>query len=526
MRRPMASAPHRAREAPAAPPGVGDAYARYVLGVLTLVYVLNFLDRNILSILAERIKADLDLGDDQLGFLYGTAFAVFYALFGIPLGRLADAWNRRSLISLGLAFWSGMTAASGLARDFGRLAALRIGVGVGEASATPAAYSMLCDYFPSRVRATVLALYSGGIYLGAGLGLGIGGLVVERWDTAFAIAPAPFDLRGWQVAFLVVGTPGLLLALWVRTLREPVRGAADGLPVPTEAHPFRVFFRELAAVLPPLTLVHLHGSGAGARGLGLNLATAAVLTALTATLIAWLGSPPQWIALGIGCYATFSWAQALALRDAEGFRHIFRTPSLRHAALCFGLLSFTSYGLGFWIPPFFVRLHGVSEAQVGPIVGGTSALAGWLGVVLGGVLGDRWRARSPNGRLHVGVLTALLPIPIAFWMLTTPSTLTAYVLNFPLTFLASMWIGCGASTVQDLVPPRLRATASAAYILVLTFVGLALGPYTIGRLSVALGDLRLAMLCAVAANLAALAFALAAMRHLASDEARLHQEAL
>jgi MFS family permease len=520
----MASAPQRAREAAAAPAGVGDAYARYVLGVLTLVYVLNFLDRNILSILAERIKADLGLGDDQLGFLYGTAFAVFYAVFGIPLGRLADGWNRRSLIAIGLAFWSAMTAASGLARDFVRLAVLRVGVGVGEASATPAAYSMLCDYFPSRVRATVLALYSSGIYLGAGLGLGIGGLIVERWDAAFGGTQAPFGLRGWQVAFLVVGSPGLLLALWVRSLREPVRGAAEGVPVPVDPHPFRAFLRELVAVLPPLTLVNLHQAGAGARGLARNGAAAAVLAALAAALIFWLGSPPQWIALALGCYAAFSWAQALALRDAEGFAHIFRTPSLRHAALCFGLLAFTGYGLGFWIPPFFVRLHGVSEAQVGSIVGGTAALAGWLGVVLGGVLGDRWRTSSPNGRLHVCLLTALLPVPLSFWMLTTPSTATAYVLNFPVTLLVSMWIGCGASTVQDLVPPRLRATASAAYLLVLTFVGLALGPYTIGRLSLALGDLRQAMLCGLLVNLAAVAFALGAMRHLARDEARLRGE--
>ena len=121
----------------------GDGYARYVLAVLVLVYVFNFLDRQIPAILAERIKEDLQIGDAQLGYLYGTAFAVFYALFGIPLGRLADAWDRRRLIAWGLGFWSLMTAASGFARTFGGLALARVGVGVGEASATPAAYSLL-----------------------------------------------------------------------------------------------------------------------------------------------------------------------------------------------------------------------------------------------------------------------------------------------------------------------------------------------------------------------------------------------
>src|SRR6266404_3051571 len=206
----------------AAPRAGDERYAWYVLAVLVLVYVFNFLDRQIISILAERIKADLQLTDAQLGFLYGTAFAVFYAIFGIPLGRLADVWDRRRLISIGLSAWSVMTAVSALARNFGQLSAARFGVGIGEASATPAAYSILSDYFPASQRASVIAIYSGGIYIGAGLGLGIGGLIVNRWDAAFAGQVAPFGLRGWQVAFLAVGLPGLLLASWVRTLREPV----------------------------------------------------------------------------------------------------------------------------------------------------------------------------------------------------------------------------------------------------------------------------------------------------------------
>src|SRR4029077_12038633 len=129
-------------------------YARYVLAVLVLVYVFNFLDRQIISILAERIRADLGVTDAELGFLYGTAFAVFYALFGIPLGRLADVWDRRKLIALGLAMWSAMTALSGLARTFPALALARIGVGIGEASAAPAAFSLLSDWFPRERRAT------------------------------------------------------------------------------------------------------------------------------------------------------------------------------------------------------------------------------------------------------------------------------------------------------------------------------------------------------------------------------------
>src|SRR5215475_5959238 len=170
----MSSAPRTSRAAADVPPTpVGGAYAWYVLVVLVIVYVFNFVDRQILSILAERIKRDLDLSDAQIGFLYGTAFAVFYSIFGIPLGRLADVWDRRRLIAIGLSFWSLMTALSGLARNFPQLAAARIGVGVGEASMSPAAFSMLSDYFTAARRSTVMAIHQSAIFIGSGLGLGL-----------------------------------------------------------------------------------------------------------------------------------------------------------------------------------------------------------------------------------------------------------------------------------------------------------------------------------------------------------------
>src|SRR3954468_163253 len=213
-----------------APPVRASRYGWYALLVLVLVYAVNFIDRQIISILAQDIKADLHVGDDQIGFLYGTAFAVFYALFGIPLGRLADSWYRGRLIALGLGLWSTMTALSAFAGSFGMLAIARIGVGVGEASASPAAYSMISDHFPKQKRATALSIYSSGLYIGGALSLPLGGLVSSRWKAAWPhAADAPLGLAGWQAAFLAVGIPGLLLALWVVTLREPRPGASDGL---------------------------------------------------------------------------------------------------------------------------------------------------------------------------------------------------------------------------------------------------------------------------------------------------------
>jgi MFS family permease len=400
-----------------------------------------------------------------------------------------------------------------------------MGVGVGEASATPAAFSMLADSFPARLRATVLAIYSSGIYIGAGLGLLIGGQIVERWDRAFPAGTAPFGLAGWQAAYLAVGLPGLLVAVWVRALREPRRGAADGISAPPEPHPFREFGRELRAVVPPFTFYHLMRVGGGRRLLLENLAWAAGIALLAAALVRWTGDFLQWSALGIGLYATVSWGRALALRDRPAAVLIFRTPSLCWTALGFSFLAFAGYGIGGWTPVFFLRVHEVSRAEGGTILGLTAAVAGLLGITAGGLLADRWRQRSREGRVRLALILALAPIPLALWMLATGDTTVAYVVNFPLNALASSWIGIGASTIQDLVLPRMRAVASAFYILILTFVGLALGPYTIGALSDALGDLTSAMRLALLSNVVSAGFLLLLLRSLARDEESLLERA-
>lgn len=506
-------------------PAVGGRYARYVLAVLVFVYMFNFLDRVILAILAERIKGDLRLTDAQLGTLYGTAFAVCYALFGIPLGRLADLTDRRKLIAAGLTVWSVMTALSGFCRSFGTLAAARVGVAVGEASATPAGFSLLSDWFPKAQRATVLALYSGGLHLGGALGLLVGGQIVDRWDHAFTDQPAPWGLRGWQVAFLAVGLPGLLLAVLVGRLREPPRGYADGIAVPPHPHPLRAFGRELSSVLPPATVWRLWRNGGGRADVLANLATGLSLGLGSWCLVRWLGDPMQWAALALGIYGAVSWAQHLRRSDPPCFSLLLRTPALRFAILHFALLSFTGYGVGFWITPYFVRVLRVTEGQLGLALGLIAAAAGFAGAALGGLLGDRWRRRHPAGRLFVGMLAATLPVPTGLWLFSTESRTLAYLLSFPLILCSSMWIGCGASTVQDFVLPRMRATASAAYLLVLTLVGLALGPFIIGRVSLGLQDLRAGILCGFLANPLALLLALLAARHVRADEASLRQRA-
>ena len=251
------------------------AYAWYALALLSVVYLFNFLDRQILSILAQAIKADLRVSDARLGFLYGTAFAIFYAVFGIPLARLADVWVRKNVIAAGLACWSLMTALSGTAHNFLSLAVCRIGVGIGESSATPAAYSMLSDSFPPQKRATAFALYAAGVYVGQGAGYYLGGWILDSWAGLFPSGQGWLGLRGWQAAFLTVGMPGLLLALAVFRLREPPRGQYDAGEAPAlAASPLRTLLEEIAAVMPPFTLWSLARAGASRRALCWNAGAA------------------------------------------------------------------------------------------------------------------------------------------------------------------------------------------------------------------------------------------------------------
>jgi MFS family permease len=196
-------------------PAYSRGYLRYALGLLTVVYVVNFVDRQILAILLQSIKTDLQLRDWQLGLLSGTAFGIFYATLGVPIARLADVFTRKGVIAVCLTIWSGMTALCGMAGGFATLLVYRVGVGVGEAGGSPPAHSMISDYFPPERRATALGIFSLGVPIGILIGFLAGGWLDQT--------------LGWRTAFVVVGLPGLLISLLVVfTLKEPPRGHSEG----------------------------------------------------------------------------------------------------------------------------------------------------------------------------------------------------------------------------------------------------------------------------------------------------------
>ncbi len=193
---------------------VSSLYRNYVLAMLTLVYVFNFIDRQLLVILQESIKKELHLSDTQLGMLSGFTFAIFYVTLGIPIARFADKTSRRNTVAVSLGIWSAMTAVSGRAQNFAQLLLARIGVGVGEAGGSPPAHAMISDYFPPEKRSTALSIYSAGIYFGILIGFLMGGYLNQH--------------LGWRTAFFIVGVPGIIFALlFYATVKEPRRGATD-----------------------------------------------------------------------------------------------------------------------------------------------------------------------------------------------------------------------------------------------------------------------------------------------------------
>jgi hypothetical protein len=290
-------------------------------------------------------------------------------------------------------------------------------------------------------------------------------------------------------------------------------------------HPFRAAGAELMRVLPPLTLYAT--ARLGLRPFLQNVAFAIGISAFAWLLIALLGSPTQWIALAIGVYAALSWTQCLAASDRAAFAMIFRSRTLRWLALGFPFIAFVTYGVGFWAPPYLLRAHEVDLAEAGTFLGLSAAAGGWIGVTAGGVIADALRRHTVNGRLYVGIAVPVLATPVAVLFLVTDSLWVAYACNFVFSIFSPMWVGAAASTVNDLVLPRMRAMASAFYLLMVTFIGLALGPFCIGALSdhfaatgLAPGDaLRRAMLWGLGTLGIALVMLVGAVRHLGTEEA-------
>ncbi len=251
------------------PPYPKRGYAWYVCLILLLAYILSFLDRTIVSLLVIPMEHDLHISDTEIGLLQGFSFALFYAVLGLPIARLVDARSRRGIIAAGIFMWSVMTAACGAAGRFSELFAARVGVGAGEATLLPGAVSMLADYFPPKRRGLALGVFSTGIFLGSGLALIVGGLLIRAIGNHTYVVPLLGPLDAWRVVFLAVGLPGLIVAALMAAVAEPPRlgrKAAAGYGFDL-AEVIAYFRRNAATILchnMGFTLVALVGFAAGA----------------------------------------------------------------------------------------------------------------------------------------------------------------------------------------------------------------------------------------------------------------------
>jgi len=378
---------------PAAAPERGRGYRLYVLFTLFLVYTFNFIDRQIVGILAGPIKAELGLTDTQLGLMGGIAFALFYTGLGIPIALLADRFNRAWIVTISLALWSGFTALCGFTHGFLQLFLCRVGVGVGEAGGVAPSYSLISDYFPPAERARAFAVFSFGIPVGSAAGILFGGLIAARID--------------WRMAFFACGAAGLVLTpLMAFTVREPVRGRFDPPGAKTAAPPLGEVLRILA------------------------------------------GKSSFWL-------------------------------------IAFGASSSSAlgYGLAFWMPQFLGRSFGMSLARLSIYYSAMALFGGLFGIWMGGYLGDRLGRTSKAAYALVPAMAFVLSIPFyAVGMLSTSLVLAFFVFLIP-TALGLVWLGPVITSIQQLVPPAMRATASAVFLFINNLIGIGFGIFFFGKLS-------------------------------------------
>lgn len=372
---------------------VDRRYRHLVLAMLLIVYTFNFLDRQILGILAKPIMTDLNLTRTQFGALGGIAFALLYSVLGVPLGLLADRTSRSWVITGSLAVWSGFTALCATATGFWQLFWFRLGVGVGEAGGAAPSYALISDYFPQRERARAFAVFSLGIPLGLAAGALLGGYIAATVN--------------WRTAFLVLGLAGVIFAPIFRLIvREPVRGAQDAGGSPTSVVPASAAFAIVAR------------------------------------------KPSFWL---------------LAFGAAS-------------ASLC-------GYGLALWLPTVLMTQLRLDLWGVSRFLGLLLLIGGCSGMLLGGWLADRLGQADRGAYARLPALAFLVTAPLFAAGILSTDPVAAFLFLLLPNGLNILWLGPVTTAVQHLVPPPMRATAAASFLLINNLIGLGLGPTLMGAVA-------------------------------------------
>jgi MFS family permease len=472
---------------PAAAPTLSERaqpFAYYALLLLTLANFVNILDRLIPSILVQNIKADLHLNDAQLGFLLGTALAVFFAIVGTAIGRTSDLVSRKWTMVVGLTTWSAFTALGGAATNFATLSAARVGVGAGEAVGIPCSHSLLSDYFPARNRATVIAVYLSGTFLGGAAALILGGWFLQHWPQLCATLPFEHacSLPSWKATLIAVGLPGLPLAVLIAGLREPHSPQRQHAPLG------QVLLKEFAASIPPFTALTIFKAG-GLRAFGHHLLLIAGLLLGAWLMIRVTGDVAQWASIALGAYAIIAWGQIQKYRDPALYRLTFGCPTFVLAMMSSGIVACISASVQAWTAPFAMRTFSLAPAQIGLSIGLTVAAGSAIGVITGGRMGDKWKLVDRRAPVWIAMICVVVGLPAELLTVYAP-TYHRFLMGLVVysLFMAG-WSGAYAALIQDLVLPRMRGTAAAVFTLTTIVIASGAGPYWAGKVSTVTGSL-------------------------------------
>ena len=401
-------------------------YAWTVVAILIATAVLSYTDRQVLSLLVDPIRGDLGISDTQVSLLLGTAFAVVYGIAGIPLGILADRTSRRNLIFAGVVVWSCGTLACGFSHSFGQLFAARIVVGLGEAVLSPAAISLISDYFPPSRRGTAVGFFLSGIAMGIGAAILIGGGVLHVVELGVLAGTPLAGQPAWRLVLLLIGAPGLVWSLAILAIKEPARQATQ---TPDE----------------------IAGSDPGLK------ATAQPNTRTRADLTTVAPTTPTW--------RTTTWARVIPIY------------------LVVAAASLVDNAVGAWAPTLLIREFTRDPAQVGVQLGFLLTAGFGGGVLIGGWLADRAGSRGGwSYKLGVCLLSGLLILPVS--LLINAGEFNIVLLSVPLYFaLSGIVTACGFSAILDVVPNRSRGLAMAISFFLNVALGAGLGPTAVALAS-------------------------------------------
>ena len=453
------------------PPRLTTRYRWYALGLLALINLLNYIDRNVVYALFEPIKRDLGLTDGQLGWL-GSAYILVFSVAALPFGVLSDLRSRRAVIAGGVSVWSAFTFLSGLVRSYWQLFTCRAAVGIGEAAYGPAASSLVADYFPGPRRAMAMSILSSGVSLGGVLGLLLGGLLESEY--------------GWRVAFMTVGVPGFVCALLVTRLADPVRPPTR-LTVRSFLRGFQIGAVALLRQLWPLLVCGLMGLVAAYRldrlygadsKLDVAAFSAAIGLGLTFTIWRLVRRTPLDAGAGFGTGIGGAFDDIVAAGKT-----VLHTPTLVYIFLAGAMISFGLNGIVGWGPTFVARELQLTAAEGASLLGKLGLVAGTTGTLFGGILADWLRRRNEMGRVLTAALGLLLGGPLAVWLLTIRDPVLFQRVFTAAFFCLSWYNGPMTAVIFDVVPPRISATVAGAYLLFIHLAGDAIALPLVGTLS-------------------------------------------